>query len=151
MVDESIFNKNADWTDFYADVEEEPPPRMPAPRGNWMSIHTFVDANRACSVVTKRLHIGIIIFVHNAPIIWFSKYQNTVESATFGRCGQEHQRTIVNLAEEAQCNYLSCSSRRSYSWHPMCKKEGWLNQPFQPTDKGCGGGKEMGAMLANYV
>eukprot|EP00957_Ditylum_brightwellii_P026145 1977350-Ditylum_brightwellii.AAC.1 len=45
---------------------------------------------------------GIIIFVKNAPIIWFSNRQNTVESATFGRCGQEHQHTAVNPAEEAQ-------------------------------------------------
>jgi hypothetical protein len=30
------------------------------------------------------MHTGIIIFVQNAPIIWYSKRQNTVEAATFG-------------------------------------------------------------------
>jgi hypothetical protein len=30
------------------------------------------------------LHTGIIIFVQNALIIWYSKRQNTVEAATFG-------------------------------------------------------------------
>jgi len=32
----------------------------------------------------RRSHTGIIIFVQNAPIIWYSKRQNTVESSTFG-------------------------------------------------------------------
>jgi len=27
---------------------------------------------------------GIVIFVNKAPIIWYSKWQNTVESSTFG-------------------------------------------------------------------
>jgi hypothetical protein len=45
---------------------------------------TPVYANHAGNVVTRRSHSGIIIFVNNAPIIWFSKRQNTVESSTFG-------------------------------------------------------------------
>eukprot|EP00957_Ditylum_brightwellii_P013432 1014058-Ditylum_brightwellii.AAC.1 len=69
MVDESIFNGNADWTDFHGDIEEELSPRMPAPRGHSMNIHTFVDANHAGNVLRRRLHTGIIIFVQNAPII----------------------------------------------------------------------------------
>ena len=44
----------------------------------------FVDANHAGNVVTRRLHTGIIIYVCNAVIIWYSKRQNTVEVATFG-------------------------------------------------------------------
>jgi hypothetical protein len=35
-------------------------------------------------VVTQCSHTGIIIFVQNAPIIWFSKWQNMVESVMFG-------------------------------------------------------------------
>eukprot|EP00957_Ditylum_brightwellii_P187728 14294710-Ditylum_brightwellii.AAC.1 len=84
MVDESIFNGSPDLTDFYGDVEEELPPRMPAPRECRVNIHAFVDSNCAGNVVTRRSHAGIIIFVQNAPIIWFIKCQNTVEAATFG-------------------------------------------------------------------
>eukprot|EP00957_Ditylum_brightwellii_P023762 1793121-Ditylum_brightwellii.AAC.2 len=84
MVDKSIFNGNANWTDFYGHVEEELLPRMSAPRGRRVNIHAFVDANHTGIVVTKRSHTGIIIFVQIDPIIWFSKRQNTVESATFG-------------------------------------------------------------------
>jgi len=34
--------------------------------------------------VTRRSQTGIILYVNKAPIIWYSKRQNTVESATFG-------------------------------------------------------------------
>jgi hypothetical protein len=44
----------------------------------------FVDADHAGCRVTRRSHTGIIIFVNRAPILWYSKRQNTVESSTFG-------------------------------------------------------------------
>ena len=62
-VDELVFNNNADWKDFYCDVEEELPPKMPEPRGNVIKISAFVDANHAGNVVTRQSHSGIIIFV----------------------------------------------------------------------------------------
>ena len=83
-VDESAFVQGDDWKDFYGDVEEELPPRMPEPRGSPVIISVFVDADHAGNVVTRRSHTGIIIFFQNAPIIWFSKRQKTVEAATFG-------------------------------------------------------------------
>lgn len=83
-VDETVFNDGADWADFYGEVEEELPPKIPKPRGNAIKVSAFVDANHAGNVVTRRSHTGIIIYVQNAPIIWFSKRQNTVEAATFG-------------------------------------------------------------------
>ena len=43
-----------------------------------------VDADHAGCRVTRRSHTGIIIFVNRAPILWYSKRQNTVESSTFG-------------------------------------------------------------------
>ena len=30
------------------------------------------------------MHTGVLIFVNRAPILWYSKRQNTVESSTFG-------------------------------------------------------------------
>ena len=72
------------WKDFYGDVVEELLPKMPVPRGRSVDITCFVDANHAGNVVTRRSHTGIIIFVQNAPVIWHSRRQNTVESSTFG-------------------------------------------------------------------
>ncbi len=83
-VPEECFNLKAEWREFYGDVIEELPSDMPEPLGNHVKVTTFVDSNHAGNVVTRRSHTGVLIFVNNAPIITFSKKQNTVESATFG-------------------------------------------------------------------
>ena len=84
-VDQGSFaSVDTDWTDFYGEVVEDLLPGMPEPLGK--SVHTtcFVDADHAGNVVTFRSHTGVLIYVMNAPIICFSKKQNTVESSTFG-------------------------------------------------------------------
>jgi hypothetical protein len=43
-----------------------------------------MDADHAGDKITRRSRTGFIIFMNNAPIIWFSKRQNTVESSIFG-------------------------------------------------------------------
>jgi hypothetical protein len=43
-----------------------------------------VDVTDVHRSFSNRSHTRILIFVQNAPIIWFSKKQNTVESASFG-------------------------------------------------------------------
>ena len=72
-VDDSAFNNNADWNDFYGDVGEELHPKMSERRGNVVRISAFIDAKHAGNVVTCRSHSGIIIFVQKALIILFSK------------------------------------------------------------------------------
>jgi hypothetical protein len=83
-IDERIFNSNADWKEFYGDVEEELPSNMPEPWGHPVTMSAFVDANHGGNVITRCSHSGMFIFVQNAPIIWFSKRQNMVKAATFG-------------------------------------------------------------------
>lgn len=73
-----------DWSSFYPDAMEELPPKMPEPLGNPVHIYTFVDANHAGNLVTRRSHSGILLFVQNSPILWLSRRQNTVETSTFG-------------------------------------------------------------------
>ena len=70
--------------DIYTDAEDECPHNMPEARGEAVDITCFVDADHAGNKVTRRSHTGILIFVNMAPIIWYSKRQNTVESSTFG-------------------------------------------------------------------
>jgi hypothetical protein len=82
-VDESRFIKQ-DWTNFYRDAEEPIPPNAPEPRGKSVILSCFVDVNHARDKVTLQLHTGIIIFVNQSPIIWYSKQQNTVEISSFG-------------------------------------------------------------------
>lgn len=82
-VDEEHFLP-VDWSEFYRDAPEAIPPNAPEPRGNAVIVSCFVNADHAGNRVTRRSHTGILIFCNRAPIIWFSKRQNTVESATFG-------------------------------------------------------------------
>jgi hypothetical protein len=83
MIDESRFEK-CDWHDFYRGAQEPIPGDAPEPRGNVVSTHCFVDADHAGNRVTRRSQSGILLFINTAPILWFSKRQNTVETSTFG-------------------------------------------------------------------
>jgi hypothetical protein len=83
-IDYSVFNDNADWMSFYSNVEEELPLKMPKPRGNLVTISAFDDANQADNILTHHSHSGILIYVQNALIMWFSKCQNMVDGSTFG-------------------------------------------------------------------
>ena len=82
-ISERMFMRH-DWHDFYRGAEEAIPGDMPPPRGNTMSTHCFVDASHGSDRATRRSQTGIIIFCNKAPIMWFSKRQNTVEASTFG-------------------------------------------------------------------
>ena len=73
-----------EWYDFYHDAKEQVPIDMPPPRGCTVSTHYFVDADHASNTVTRRSQTGILIFLIKAPIVWYSKRQNTVETSTFG-------------------------------------------------------------------
>ena len=44
----------------------------------------YVDADHAGNLMTRRSHTGIIIYLNNTPVIWYSKRQNTVETSSFG-------------------------------------------------------------------
>mgnify|MGYP003321204368 FL=1 len=85
-LNESSFSdaKIGDWQEIYGQLAEELPPSMPESKGSPVVITCFVDANHAGNIVTRRSHTGIIVFVNNAPVLFYSKRQNTVESSTFG-------------------------------------------------------------------
>lgn len=74
-----------DWSQFYPDTNGESIPlNMPEPRGAKVHVSLFCDAAHATCLVTRRSTTGIVIFVNGAPIIWYSKRQNTIETSTFG-------------------------------------------------------------------
>ena len=55
------------------------------PRRNVVSTNCFVGADNSISRATRRLHTGDLIFVNKAPVIWYDKQHNTVETSTFSR------------------------------------------------------------------
>jgi len=73
-----------DWSEYYPGAQEVLPPNAPEERGKQVRMTCYVDADHAGCRVTRRSHTGIIIFVNRAPILWYSKRQNTVETSTFG-------------------------------------------------------------------
>jgi hypothetical protein len=73
-----------DWSEYYPGAAEVLPPNAPEPRGKGVTMTCFVDADHAGCLATRRSHTGILIFVNRAPILWYSKRQNTVETSTFG-------------------------------------------------------------------
>ena len=60
------------------------PRNIPEALGKYVVIKYYVDANHAGNMASRGSHSGIIIYVNNEPIIWYSKQQNTVEDSSFG-------------------------------------------------------------------
>lgn len=88
FIDPMLFSNSSQnlehWKDFYPDAQEPIPNNMPEPLGNPVDTSAYVDANHAGNLANRRSHSGILIYVNNSPILWYSKRQNTVESSSFG-------------------------------------------------------------------
>jgi hypothetical protein len=72
-----------DSSEIYRDAEELLPHRLCTPRGRSISMTAFVDASHAANKVTRRSLSGYVVFIDRAPVVWYSKRQNTVETSTF--------------------------------------------------------------------
>ena len=83
-VRQSAFANFQQWKDLYGEMQEEIPNGLPVPRGREIILTAMVDADHAGNKVTRRSQSGFIIYGNCAPVIWFSKKQNTVEASTFG-------------------------------------------------------------------
>lgn len=76
--------RDCDWGAHYPDAAEAIPSSCPEPRGKPVIMSCFVDADHAGCRETRRSHTGILIYINRAPILWYSKRQNTVEASTYG-------------------------------------------------------------------
>ena len=68
---------------FYPDAEERLPNLNPDPLVRQVIIRAYVDFNYYGNLLNRRSHSGIIMYVNNASILWYSKKQNTVEVLSF--------------------------------------------------------------------
>ena len=68
---------------FYLNAEEAIPDNALVPPGKSIQINVFVDADHAGNKVTRQSHTGLIIFMNMAPIFWYSKRQNSVETSMY--------------------------------------------------------------------
>ena len=83
-IDYTLFTTEAeDFQEQYCGAKEEIAKDTPIPRGRSVVTTSFVDASHGANRKTRRSHTGFIIFVNRAPIIWYSKRQQTVETSAF--------------------------------------------------------------------
>jgi len=64
------------------DTREHTPPEMPAPMGKTVHVTTYMWPCKWLG--NKKIHTGILFFVNNTPIKWYSKRQNIVETSMYG-------------------------------------------------------------------
>ena len=78
-------DKEYDWTrSVYGRVREQKAPNAPVPRGKLVMSTTYKDANLYHDLATGRAVTGVMHFVNQTPIAWFTKKQASVETATYG-------------------------------------------------------------------
>jgi hypothetical protein len=74
-----------DWSSsVYGDVKEIIPMDIPEPKGKYVTLSHYFDANLYHDMVTGRSITAILHLLNHTPMDWYSKKQATVETATFG-------------------------------------------------------------------
>jgi hypothetical protein len=74
-----------DWSSsVYGDVKEIIPTDIPEPKGKYVTLSHYFDANLYHNMVTGRSVTAIVHFLNQTPMDWYSKKQAMVETATFG-------------------------------------------------------------------
>jgi hypothetical protein len=68
----------------YGKVQELMPHDMPEPLRNEVVTITYEDANHYHDMITGRAVTGILHMLNGTPVDWFSKRQDSVETATYG-------------------------------------------------------------------
>jgi hypothetical protein len=69
---------------MYGNVEELIPVDIPELAGETVVLSHYANANLYHGLITGRAVTGIIHFVNQTPIEWYSKKQAIVETATYG-------------------------------------------------------------------
>ena len=68
----------------YGEYKEELPPKYTQPKGIVFTMRAFIDYDHAGELTRHKSRTGFIIFLNSAPIYWFSKFQASVETSSFG-------------------------------------------------------------------
>ena len=84
VIDESLFDRK-DWTasEFGLSLEEVLLKNMPQPRGMGFVTQSYVDADHASDLITRRYRTGFLVYLNCAPVYWMSKKQTSVDTSSF--------------------------------------------------------------------
>jgi len=66
---------DVNWDEQYPGAREVLPDDMPTPKGKKVNLTLYVDADHAHDQLTRRSVTGILLFINNTPIKWYSKRQ----------------------------------------------------------------------------
>ena len=89
---------DSDWSNSpYAGTREDLPTNLPTPRGKPMKMYTYADANLYQDMLNGKAVTTILHFLNKTLFDWFSKNQQTVETATFGAESSAARTTIEQL------------------------------------------------------
>eukprot|EP00984_Skeletonema_dohrnii_P025114 scaffold14230_cov131-Skeletonema_dohrnii-CCMP3373.AAC.1 len=87
-----------DWSNSpYAGAREELPKNLPTARGKPVLMTSFVDANLMHDMLSGKSVTGVLHFFNKTPIDWFTKKQNTVETATFGSENNAARKAVEQI------------------------------------------------------
>ena len=108
-------SKDYDWSrSVYGDVKERRAPDAPEPKGKYVTTTTYKDANLYHDLSTGRAVTGVLHFLNQTPIDWFTKKQETVETATYGSEFAAARTAIQQIAALRQAlQYLGVPIRES--------------------------------------
>jgi hypothetical protein len=74
-----------DWSlSVYGDVKEIIPTDIPEPKGKYVTLSHYFDANLYHNMVTGRSITAILHFLNQTLMDWYLKKQATIKTATFG-------------------------------------------------------------------
>ena len=81
----SLPHHQYDWArTCYGNAREEVPRDAPTPKGKRVVLTSYKDANLYHDLATGKSVTGALHFINQTPVAWFSKKQETVETATYG-------------------------------------------------------------------
>ena len=107
--------KEYDWArSVYGNARQRMAADAPVPKGKPVQTTTFKDANLYHDLATGRAVTGVLHFLNQTPVDWFSKKQETVETATYGSEFAAARTAIQQIAALRQAlQYLGVPLRES--------------------------------------
>jgi len=77
--------EKANWKHLYpAGAHEKLPHNPPEPKGKPIRVWGEFDIDNAYDLEARRSVSGILIYINNSVVKWYSKRQNTIETSTYG-------------------------------------------------------------------